>query len=266
MKVDSGELRAGRGEDGKLTWEEALRWAENLRYAGRSDWRLPNAKELQSLVDYGRSPDTTRSPAIDPVFDCTAIENEGGKTDWAYYWTSTTHVRATSARAGVYLAFGRALGFMSMRGMQGVKKLMDAHGAGAQRSDPKSGDPASIPLGRGPQGDVVRIENLVRCVRGGKADRRTSGPAIVMKARAGRLAGPDAERAGPGERGAPGRGPGGRPPTGADFVRRLDRDGDGKVSESEFDGPPQHFRDFDKNGDGYISEEEAPTGPPPRRR
>jgi Ca2+-binding EF-hand superfamily protein len=49
-------------------------------------------------------------------------------------------------------------------------------------------------------------------------------------------------------------------------VRRLDRDGDGKVSESEFDGPPQHFRDFDKNGDGYISEEEAPTGPPPRRR
>ncbi len=44
-----------------MNWEEALAWvaqknAEN--YLGYSDWRLPNAKELQSLVDYGRSPDS----------------------------------------------------------------------------------------------------------------------------------------------------------------------------------------------------------------
>ena len=41
------------------------------------------------------------------------------------------------------------------------------------------------------------------------------------------------------------------------------RDGDGKVSRREFDGPPEHFSDFDRNGDGFISEDEAPTGPPP---
>jgi hypothetical protein len=29
-------------------------------------WRLPNIKELHSLVDYTRSPDTTNSAAIDP--------------------------------------------------------------------------------------------------------------------------------------------------------------------------------------------------------
>lgn len=43
----------------------------------------------------------------------------------------------------------------------------DVHGAGAQRSDPKTGDPAQFPHGRGPQGDVIRIFNFVRLVRGG---------------------------------------------------------------------------------------------------
>lgn len=43
--------------------------------------------------------------------------------------------------------------------------FVDVHGAGAQRSDPKAGDPAQFPHGRGPQGDVIRINNFVRCVR-----------------------------------------------------------------------------------------------------
>ena len=37
----------------------------------------------------------------------------------------------------------------------------------AQRSDPKVGDPAMFPHGRGPQGDVIRILNFFRPVRGG---------------------------------------------------------------------------------------------------
>jgi len=43
--------------------------------------------------------------------------------------------------------------------------LQDVHGAGAQRSDPKEGNPNDYPHGRGPQGDVIRIYNYVRCVR-----------------------------------------------------------------------------------------------------
>jgi hypothetical protein len=46
-------------------------------------------------------------------------------------------------------------------------RYVDVHGAGAQRSDPKAGNAASFPHGRGPQGDVIRINNLVRLVRGG---------------------------------------------------------------------------------------------------
>lgn len=149
-----------------MNWQQALKYAENFKLAGYSDWRLPNAKELQSIVDYSRSPDTTASAAINPIFKVSAITNEGGKKDFPYYWTSTTHKRYNSANNAVYIAFGRALGWMRNR-RSGQIALLDVHGAGAQRSDPKSGNPKYFPKGRGPQGDVIRIYNYVRLVRGG---------------------------------------------------------------------------------------------------
>jgi hypothetical protein len=49
--------------------------------------------------------------------------------------------------------------------------LVDVHGAGAQRSDPKDGDPADYPsVGNGPQGDVSRVFNYVRLVRDAETD------------------------------------------------------------------------------------------------
>ena len=64
----------------------------------------------------------------------------------------------------------------------------------------------------------------------------------------------------------PSGGPGkGKPPTAAEFIAKLDQDGDGLVSLEEFDGPDEHFTESDTNKDGYISEEEAPKGPPPRK-
>lgn len=47
----------------------------------------------------------------------------------------------------------------------GPYRLLDVHGAGAQRSDPKVGDPGAYPHGHGPQGDVIRINNYARCAR-----------------------------------------------------------------------------------------------------
>jgi hypothetical protein len=56
---------------------------------------------------------------------------------------------------------------------------IDVHGAGAQRSDPKTGDPNNYPNGHGPQGDAVRIFNYVRLVRGGTAsDVNESGTSL----------------------------------------------------------------------------------------
>jgi hypothetical protein len=154
-----------------LTWEEALAWVEQKNaesYLGYSDWRLPNAKELQSIVDYTRAPDTTHTAAIDPLFNVTAITNEAGQTDYPAFWSSTTHANQRNGRNAVYVAFGRAMGYW-----QGA--WTDVHGAGAQRSDPKSGDPAGWAEGNGPQGDAVRIENYVRLVRGGAADATPGG-------------------------------------------------------------------------------------------
>jgi hypothetical protein len=180
MKIDSGKLRAGKNKDGKMNWQEALDWAENLEYAEYSDWRLPNVKELQSIVDYTSSPATTNSAAIDPVFQTTSFITESGQKDYPFYWSGTTHASLSRASTAAYVAFGRSFGWMQNR-RTGQYVLMDVHGAGSQRSDPKSGDPSRFPYGRGPQGDVIRINNFVRCVRGGTAEPRTSGPEIRMR-------------------------------------------------------------------------------------
>ncbi len=152
-----------------MNWEEALVWVQqnnDENYLGYNDWRLPNAKELQSIVDYTRSPDTTDTAAIDPIFNISSIIDEGGETNYPFYWTSTTHLDGIMlGSAAIYIAFGEALGWMQ-EPFSEEYVLLDVHGAGAQRSDPKSGDPADYPHGFGPQGDVRRIYNYVRCVRG----------------------------------------------------------------------------------------------------
>ena len=139
-------------DDGGVTldWVEALSYCESATTAGYDDWRLPNAKELQSIVDYGRSPDTTGTAAIDPIFSVTNIQ--------AWYWSSTTLLESPDGSQAVYVAFGEATGIYD-------GEAIDVHGAGAQRSDPKTGDASDYPDGFGPQNDERRIDNYVRCVR-----------------------------------------------------------------------------------------------------
>jgi hypothetical protein len=50
------------GEAESFTWQAALQLAENATFAGYTDWRLPNIKELRSLVSYNRY-----YPAIDRI-------------------------------------------------------------------------------------------------------------------------------------------------------------------------------------------------------
>lgn len=150
-----------KSDDGKSRdWEESLNYAEGLTLGNKSDWRLPNAKELQSIVDYSRSPKTTNSPAIDPLFDCTEISDPDGNTgNYPFYWTGTSHLDGANPYSnGVYIAFGEGQGEMN-------GELMDVHGAGCQRSDPKSGNINDYPQFFGPQGDVRYVYNYVRCVR-----------------------------------------------------------------------------------------------------
>ena len=182
-KTDSG---AG------MTWSDALAWAQTKdaeNYLGHNDWRVPNAKELHSLVDYANAPDYNGKPAIDTTFfTCTGITNENGIADYPYYWSSTTHAKyltrtTTTGEWAAYIPFGRALGYM-FNGLGGgchggIFAWVDIHGAGCQRSDPKTGPPYPFATTRtvtnngvkytgysfGPQGDALRGLNFVRLVR-----------------------------------------------------------------------------------------------------
>jgi hypothetical protein len=157
----STRLMWQKGDSGSapIDWRSALAYCENLNFGGYTDWRLPNAKELQSIVDYTRSPATSGTPAINPVFGYSNVE--------PYYWSSTTLAEinpVTTTGEAIYVAFGRAIGFLSVP-PGSPPQPFDVHGAGAQRSDPKEGPAILAPPGRGPQGDDVRVRNFARCVR-----------------------------------------------------------------------------------------------------
>ena len=149
-----------------MDWTAALKWVQKKNkenYLGYSDWKLPDVKELQSIVDYTRSPSASTSAAIDPTFSSTSIVDEAGDKDWPWYWSSTTHAsvdpRTSESRGNeaAYVCFGRAMG--KQFGM-----WLDVHGAGAQRTDSKQVD-TKQQAGNAPQGDALRISNFVRLVR-----------------------------------------------------------------------------------------------------
>lgn len=147
---------------GALPWADALAYCDALSLDGRGDWRLPDAKELHSIVDY------SRVPAIDPLF--------GLGDGQVYLWSSTTHLEgpppasernrafAHSGELAVYAAIGPAMGYMEIPPGSGQRRWLDVHGAGAMRSDPKTARPGAFPDGFGPQGDDIRGDNHVLCV------------------------------------------------------------------------------------------------------
>lgn len=83
----------GTLKDGRVTWQHALDFVLGMNAGtytnfGRTDWRLPNVRELNSLIDYGRKGPAlcntagTGQWAADDPFD--NVEN-------ASYWTGTTY-------------------------------------------------------------------------------------------------------------------------------------------------------------------------------
>ncbi|MFN5211103.1 DUF1566 domain-containing protein [Brevundimonas sp.] len=153
-----------RSDSGQaLSWGDGLAYCNGLALDGHGDWRLPNAKELQTIVDYGRI------PAIAAPFRL--VQGD------VYLWSSTTHLEgpppptdedrpfSRTGELAVYFAIGPALGRMEQPPGSGLWRWMDVHGAGSQRSDPKTAVPGQFSNGFGPQGDDIRGHNHVLCVR-----------------------------------------------------------------------------------------------------
>lgn len=99
---DDGTLRDEMDENfgyGR-TWVDTLKWVEKMNeieYLGYSDWRLPNVKELQSIVQYEK----TELPATDPNFFSLSRPD-------CFVWTSTTC--GDFPEMADYIAFGRGYG------------------------------------------------------------------------------------------------------------------------------------------------------------
>ncbi len=74
-----GEAWRDNGNPSGMEWDQAIDICYGISYAGHNDWRLPNIKELQSLVDYGNF-----NPAI---FQYYFPEITSGE-----YWSSTSSV------------------------------------------------------------------------------------------------------------------------------------------------------------------------------
>ena len=95
-KSDDGSIH---DKDTKYTWSDAfavhVAGLNTANFAGHNDWRVPNVKELQSIVDYERT-----FPAVSPAFNtscsgsCTVTTCSCTVSD--YYWASTTYALAPS--------------------------------------------------------------------------------------------------------------------------------------------------------------------------
>ena len=134
-------------DDYRFAWREALSYCENLELDGETDWRLPDIKELQSIVDY-----TNENYALNRDLFIFNGYDPSEPTSAPYFWSSTTH---KDEGYGTYICFGHCWD---------ATLETDLHGPGAQRADPKY-DNGSLPVSIGDQEDYVQAENYVRCVR-----------------------------------------------------------------------------------------------------
>ncbi|MGM0442395.1 MAG: DUF1566 domain-containing protein [Elusimicrobiota bacterium] len=95
------------------TWADAIDGCESFSYAGHNDWRLPNVKELLSIVKYEGTP---------PLINETYFPN----TKYLVaYWSSTTKPDDTTKGITVDFRYGNAANYQSKTGTCWVRPVRD---------------------------------------------------------------------------------------------------------------------------------------------
>jgi len=126
---DNGWDADGTANDGKVTWQHALDYVAKLNaenYLGHNDWRLPNRKELKSLVNYGQN-------------TATWLNTQGFSNAQGDYWTSTPCEGYTSGAWYVNMNWGYIRGVSMTFNNFYVWPVRTGVGAGAPAEQPKTG-------------------------------------------------------------------------------------------------------------------------------
>ena len=116
--------------DGRVTWQHALDYVAKLNaenYLGHNDWRLPNRKELKSLVNYGQSNTATW------------LNTQGFTNAQAYgYWSSTSYTRNANGAWLVHM-YGGVVYYFYKTYSYYVWPVRAGQGFGAPADQPKTG-------------------------------------------------------------------------------------------------------------------------------
>lgn len=96
--------------DGKVSWQHALDFVAGINAgtypacgSSYTDWRLPNIRELHSLIDFGWI-----SPALSNTIGTGHWADDDPFTGYtpSYYWSSTTHANNTDNAWMVHFSHG----------------------------------------------------------------------------------------------------------------------------------------------------------------
>jgi len=180
---DVTDDRCANGGDFEFTWQEALQAAAANSMAGRTDWRVPNIKELDSLVE-----PACRSPALEPA----AFPD----TPQRFFWSSTpdadpdtngTAARGVSFLVGTLVAQNKARAAPVRLVRTGdeppIRPLPAISVAGARIVEGDIGnDSLSIPIVLDRPSDTdasVQFRTLDHTARAGEDYVATSGTVVI---------------------------------------------------------------------------------------